>query len=211
LRKLLGWFLRIIYRLLYHQMAWTYDWVAALVSLGMWNEWIKTVLPYLEARRTLELGHGPGHLQAELLQKGYPVTGLDLSPQMSRQAARRLRKKGFQPRLVRGRAQALPFPEATFQRVLATFPSEYIIDPHTLTEIARVLAPGGQAVILAFAWITGNKVIEKAAAWLFRITGETPEWEDRFLEPVRKAGFQVHIDWIELKSSRLVIILAAKM
>lgn len=192
-------------------MAWTYDWVAALVSLGMWNEWIKTVLPYLEARRTLELGHGPGHLQAELLQKGYPVTGLDLSPQMSRQAARRLRKKGFQPRLVRGRAQALPFPEATFQRVLATFPSEYIIDPHTLTEIARVLAPGGQAVILAFAWITGNKVIEKAAAWLFRITGETPEWEDRFLEPVRKAGFQVHIDWIELKSSRLVIILAAKM
>jgi ubiquinone/menaquinone biosynthesis C-methylase UbiE len=211
LRKLLGWFLRIIYRLLYHQMAWTYDWVAALVSLGMWNEWIKTVLPYLEARRTLELGHGPGHLQAELLQKGYPVTGLDLSPQMSRQAARRLRKKGFQPRLVRGRAQALPFPEATFQRVLATFPSEYIIDPHTLTEIARVLAPGGQAVILAFAWITGNKVIEKAAAWLFRITGEAPEWEDRFLEPVRKAGFQVHIDWIELKSSRLVIILAAKM
>lgn len=192
-------------------MAWTYDWVAALVSLGMWNEWIKTVLPYLEARRTLELGHGPGHLQAELLQKGYPVTGLDLSPQMSRQAARRLRKKGFQPRLVRGRAQALPFPEATFQRVLATFPSEYIIDPHTLTEIARVLAPGGQAVILAFAWITGNKVIEKAAAWLFRITGEAPEWEDRFLEPVRKAGFQVHIDWIELKSSRLVIILAAKM
>lgn len=191
-------------------MAWTYDGVAAFVSLGLWKEWIKTVLPYLKAGRILELGFGPGHLQAELLQKGLPVTGLDLSPQMSRQAARRLGKMGFLPRLVRGRAQALPFPEAVFERVVATFPSEYINDPLTLTEIERVLVPGGRAVILALAWINGNTVLEKAAAWLFRVTGEAPEWEDRFLDPVRKAGFQVQVEWVELKSSRLVIILANK-
>ena len=189
-------------------MAWTYDGVAAIVSLGMWKDWVRTVIPYLKEGKILELGHGPGHLQAELLQKGYPVSGIDLSPQMSRQAARRLRKLGYQPGLLRGRAQALPFLEGSFQRVVATFPSEYIIDPQTLTEIGRVLAPGGQAIILAFAWITGDKWMERAAAWLFRITGEAPAWEDRFLDPVRKAGFQAHVDWVELKSSRLVIILA---
>lgn len=191
-------------------MAWTYDGVAAMVSLGMWQDWVRAVIPYLKEEKILELGHGPGHLQAELLQKGFPVTGVDLSPQMSRQAARRLRKKGYQPRLVRGWAQALPFMEGAFHKVVATFPSEYIIDPLTLTEIRRVLAPGGQAVILALAWITGHKWMERAAAWLFRITGEAPEWEDRFLDPVRKAGFQAQVDWVELKSSRLVIILATK-
>jgi hypothetical protein len=65
-------------------------------------------------------------------------------------------------------------------------------------------------VILALAWITGNTVLEKAAAWLFRVTGEAPDWKDCFLDPVRKAGFQAQVEWVELKSSRLVIILANK-
>jgi ubiquinone/menaquinone biosynthesis C-methylase UbiE len=191
-------------------MAWTYDCVAAIVSLGMWQNWVRTVIPFLKEGKILELGHGPGHLQAELLQKGLPVTGVDLSPQMSHLAARRLQKKGYQPSLVRGKAQALPFMNGTFNKVVATFPSEYIMDPLTLTEIERVLAPGGQMIILALAWITGKRWMEKAAAWLFRITGEAPEWEDRFLDPVRKAGFQAQVEWVELKSSRLVIILATK-
>jgi ubiquinone/menaquinone biosynthesis C-methylase UbiE len=210
LRRLLGWFLALFFKLLYHQMAWTYDWVAAIVSLGMWQNWVRTVIPFLKEGKILELGHGPGHLQAELLQKGLPVTGVDLSPQMSHLAARRLQKKGYQPSLVRGKAQALPFMNGTFNKVVATFPSEYIMDPLTLTEIERVLAPGGQLIILALAWITGKRWMEKAAAWLFRITGEAPEWEDRFLDPVRKAGFQAQVEWVELKSSRLVIILATK-
>jgi ubiquinone/menaquinone biosynthesis C-methylase UbiE len=211
LRRLLGWFLRIFFGLLYHPMAWTYDWVAGGVSLGMWNEWVRSVSPYLEAGRILELGHGPGHLQAELLKRNLHATGLDASAQMSRQAANRLRKGGYQPALVRGLAQSLPFVKESFQRVVATFPSEYIVDPQTLSEIYRVLSLDGQAIILALAWITGKKWLEKAARSLFRLTGQAPEWEDHFLEPVRKAGFQAHVDWIELKSSRLVIIVAQKV
>lgn len=191
-------------------MAWIYDWVAALVSLGMWKDWVNCVLPYLGDGSILELGQGPGHLQAELLKTGHQVIGLDASPQMSRQAARRLRKQGYHPNLVRGLAQSLPFGKDRFRSVVATFPSEYIVDPLTLAEIQRVLEPGGQAVILALAWITGKKWLERAAGWLFRITDQAPEWQDRFLDPVRKAGLQVHVDWVELKTSRLVIILAQK-
>ena len=211
MKRLLGWFLRIFFHLLYHQFAWTYDWVAAGVSLGRWNEWIKSILPYLQEGRILELGHGPGHLQAELLRKGLTSFGLDASPQMSHQAMHRLQKMGFLPKLVRGFAQSLPFEENTFQTVVATFPSEYIVDPPTLSEIVRVLEPGGQVIILALAWITGEKCLERAAGGLFRITGQSPEWEDRFLEPVRDAGFLAHVDWVDLKTSRLAIIVGQKL
>jgi ubiquinone/menaquinone biosynthesis C-methylase UbiE len=210
-RQLLGGFLRIFFHLLYHQFAWTYDWVAAGVSLGRWNEWVKCILPYMQEGRILELGHGPGHLQVELLRKGLDPFGLDASPQMGLQAMNRLEKIGFISRLVRGFAQALPFKQETFQTVVATFPSEYIVDPHTLSEIERVLKPGGQVIILALAWITGEKWLEKAASGLFRVTGQSPEWEDRFLEPVRDAGFLAHADWVDLETSRLVIIVAQKL
>jgi ubiquinone/menaquinone biosynthesis C-methylase UbiE len=210
-KRLLGWFLRIFFHLLYHQFAWTYNWVAAGVSLGRWNEWVRSILPYMQEGRILELGYGPGHLQVELLKKGFSAFGLDASPQMSRQAMNRLQKMGFSSKLVRGFAQSLPFEEGTFQTVVATFPSEYIVDPRTLFEIERVLEPGGQVIILALAWITGEKWLERAAGGLFRITGQSPEWEDRFLEPVREAGFLAHVDWVDLETSRLAIIAGQKL
>ena len=211
MKRLLGWFLRIFFHLLYHQFAWTYDWVAAGVSLGRWDEWVKSILPYIQEGRILELGHGPGHLQVELLRMGLKSFGLDASPQMSHQAMNRLQKLGFASKLVRGFAQALPFEEGTFQTVVATFPSEYIVDPRTLIEIERVLEPGGQVIILALAWITGEKWLERAAGGLFRVTGQSPEWEDRFLEPVRDAGFLAHVDWVDLETSRLAIIVGQKL
>jgi len=210
-RRLIGWFLRIFFHLLYHQFAWTYDWIAAGVSLGKWNEWVKRVLPYMKEGRILEIGHGPGHLQAELLNKGLSTFGLDASPQMSRQAMNRLLKMGLYPKLINGFAQSLPFKENTFQTIVATFPSEYIVDPSTLSEIERVLEPGGQAIILALAWITGEKWPERAAGSLFRITGQSPEWEDRFLEPVKEARFLAYVDWVDLETSRLAIIVAQKL
>jgi len=123
----------------------------------------------------------------------------------------RLQKLGFASKLVSGFAQALPFEEGTFQTVVATFPSEYIVDPRTLFEIERVLEPGGQVIILALAWITGEKWLERAAGGLFRVTGQSPEWEDRFLEPVRDAGFLAHVDWVDLETSRLAIIVGQKL
>jgi ubiquinone/menaquinone biosynthesis C-methylase UbiE len=210
--RFLAAFLRIFFKLLYHTLAWTYDWVAAIVSLGMWKTWVMIVIPYLSGPCVLELGHGPGHLQATLLKSGKKVFGLDESRQMGRMARKRLLHQGLSPSLVRGHAQEIPFPDNTFDHIVATFPSEYIADPRTLAEIYRVLTPGGEAVVLPIAWITGRRWYERAAAWLFRITGQVPAWDERLFtpEPVRRIGFQTRVERIALNSSTLLIALAQK-
>jgi len=77
------------FNLLYHPFAWTYDLVAAIVSLGRWQDWLMQAMPYLSGR-VLEIGFGPGHLQVALNEAGMQAFGLDESRQMGRQARRRL-------------------------------------------------------------------------------------------------------------------------
>ncbi len=147
--------LRLFFRLLYHELAWAYDFVAGTVSIGRWKDWTYATLPYLTGPNILELGHGPGHLQIALGQRGFHPIGLDESKQMGTLAYRRLHRQKLSPRLVNGYAQSIPFSTGRFSHVVATFPSEYIFEKETAGEIYRVLVPGGTAVILPFAMITG--------------------------------------------------------
>jgi ubiquinone/menaquinone biosynthesis C-methylase UbiE len=135
---------------LYREFAWAYDVVAAAVSGGLWQRWALSTVPFVRGR-VLELGFGPGHLQLALAAARFPVFGLDASPQMRLIARRRLRRTGHPARLAQGLAQQIPFAPASFDTVLATFPTEYIADPRTHAEILRVLAPGGRVVILPLA------------------------------------------------------------
>ena len=209
-------FLRTFFKLLYTRLAWTYDLVAWIVSVGKWKNWVTAVIPYLEGRTILELGHGPGHLQIALHNKfrlcaeGHQIFGLDKSRQMGEIASKRQKKHGCQAALVRGDAQRLPFPDESLHQLVATFPSEYIISSDTLDEVQRVLRPGGQLVVLAVAWITGRRLHQRAAAWLFKITGQAPAWDDRYLEPVIRKGFEVQIERGSSSASQLLILLISK-
>jgi ubiquinone/menaquinone biosynthesis C-methylase UbiE len=85
--------LRPVYYLLYHQLAWTYDFVTSVVSLGRWSDWVQSALPYLNGR-VLEFGFGPGHLLPSLSENNLPAFGLDESRQMAHLARHLLLKKG---------------------------------------------------------------------------------------------------------------------
>lgn len=213
--RFISGFLRLFFKLLYHQFAWTYDWVAAAVSIGMWKDWVSSVLPFIDHPPVLELGHGPGHLQVDLARQGVLCFGLDESRQMSRLARRRLLRFGLIPRLARGVSQSLPFPSGSLRQVVATFPSEYILQPETLGEIYRVLAPGGEFVMLPAAWITGVHPVHRMAAGLFRITGQSPEKSEElaleiWARPIREAGLIVETINIQMKASLLFLIRATK-
>jgi ubiquinone/menaquinone biosynthesis C-methylase UbiE len=207
--------LAVFFRLLYHQFAWSYDLVAAIVSLGRWRSWVNSVLPYLDASPILELGFGPGHLQANLRQRGRLVCGLDASRWMCGLAVRRVESLGFDAMLVNGYAQFVPFSDACFARIVATFPSEYIFEPATAAEIRRLLQPGGALLVLPLAWITGSAWVDRLAAWLFRATYQAPAHLNESLienlsKPFKDQGLVVEPRIEDLGTSQVLLILAHK-
>jgi ubiquinone/menaquinone biosynthesis C-methylase UbiE len=205
--------MRFLFYHFYHSLSWTYDFVAAIVSLGHWNEWGRSTIQFIEGHNILELGFGTGHLQSNLLQKNYSVFGLDESPHMVRRASRYLQKLGVTPNLVRGLAQALPYPEH-FDTIIATFPSEYIFSTQCLTEASRVLELGGIMVILLSAWHGDRTLLERSTNRLFQVTGQRINDSEAFERHIKNlfsgTDFSVEIKIQENRSSTLLFVLARK-
>jgi SAM-dependent methyltransferase len=95
--------------------------------------------------RVLDVGMGGGRLCAALAAAGWEASGVDPSETMV--ALARSRLAGADERLVVGRAEALPFAAASFDAVAALGSLEYADLAEALGEIARVLRPGGRAVL----------------------------------------------------------------
>lgn len=202
--------LRFFFRLLYHQFAFAYDFVAATVSVGQWKNWIASILPFIEGTRILEIGHGPGHLQRVLLSLGLDSVAIDESAPMTRLAKRNTAGKAT---LARAVAQGLPFADASFDTVIATFPAEYITDPRTLSEVKRCLSDGGRFIVLPVALQKGRGLLEQAMSLLFRVTRQSPVdplevVREKLKAPFVEAGFAVDVKELQVKSSLLLVIVA---
>lgn len=224
--------LRYFFRLLYHQFAFTYDLVAAVVSFNRWKDWVLRVIPFIEGNRILEIGHGPGHLQRVLLShssgpsRNRIVVGIDESAQMGRLAKRNLRRfpnskintsipsdeqcAYTQISLTRGVAQYLPFPDQAFDTIVATFPTEYITDSLTLAEVKRCLRNNGMLIVLPVA-LPRNPFLD----WLFKATHQSPTEalevvRARLREPFVAADFKTEVQTLDVKAGVLLIILATK-
>ena len=210
MRKLM----RFFFYHFYHRLAWFYDPIAALVSVGRWHEWGRAALSFMRGPRILEIGFGTGHLQVEMNQLAFHAFGLDESRQMVSLARNTLAKNNYPQALTRGYAQCLPFASQSFDTVAACFPSEYIINPQTLSEIWRVLRVSGRLVIIPVASIGGRSLADQASNWLFRITGQTDQPANRLrsrLTPaLMNAGFQVEVFNVAIRHSHVMIILAEK-
>ncbi len=209
------WFvalLRWAFDLLYHPLAWAYDGIAWLVSLGRWQEWGKTALPHMRGR-VLELGSGPGHLQVAMGRRGWLAFGLDESRQMVTMAGRRLRRAGLPLRMVRARAQALPYPDSSFDTVVATFPSDYILEREMLGEVWRVLSPTGMLVVVPMVWFTGTQCVYGWLRRLFEWTGQSQAIEvvwPRLATRLESLGFRARYELVEMDVSRVLVVLAEK-
>ena len=213
--------LRLFFRLLYHQFAFTYDLVAAAVSFGHWKDWAMSVIPFIEGTRILEIGQGPGHLQRVLLDRGLVAVAIDESAPMIRLAKRNVARQPSKssastssPRkranLTRGLAQHLPFANDAFDTIVSTFPSEYIFDAQTLSEARRVLRQGGRLIVLPVA-LPRNPFLD----WLFRVTGESPSEAIEIVKsklriPFADAGFETEVQALDAGSGILLIILARR-
>lgn len=199
-------FLRFFFRHLYTDLAWAYDFVAWTTSMGQWRTWQRAALEALGADPVLELGHGPGHLLADLAAAGRRAVGIDPSAQMNRLA----RRRAGGATVLRARAEALPFSDATFGTIVSTFPSEYILSPETLQEAWRVLRPGGRLVVVPAAEITGRAPYDRLAGWLYRVTGQSGPPDPSWRLALEQVGFTARLELVQQPRARVQRLVAEK-
>lgn len=126
-------------------------WFASTIPFdGQWRMWQRLVLPRLQGHDVLELGCGTGELLADMIDEGYNCYAIDQSQEMVNTACSTLQTRHLsEPTKVRkGDAQELPFDSALFDNVVSVFPSEYILNSKTLSQIERVLRPGGRLIVV---------------------------------------------------------------
>lgn len=127
----------------------TYDRVGAALSFGQdprWRRFLVSRLP--PGGHVLDVATGTGLVAAELVRRGYEVTGVDQSSGMLAAARRRF---GDAVELVEAPAEDLPFDDASFDHLTFTYLLRYVADPGTtVTELARVVRPGGMLASLEF-------------------------------------------------------------
>jgi ubiquinone/menaquinone biosynthesis C-methylase UbiE len=204
---------RFGFRLLYNEMAFTYDLVSNIVSLGAWRCWQRTALKHLHiepGKWVLEIAHGTGNLQLDLRESGYRSTGYDLSPYMGRIAKSKLIRHGYTPNLIRGKAQQLPFSTATFAAVISTFPTDFIVQPETLREVRRILEPAGQFIIVPNGVLTGGGVSGAGIEWLYRVTGQRGDTSLNIADFFASHGFDAEMMVEQCPRSVAQVIVAQK-
>jgi SAM-dependent methyltransferase len=125
-----------------------------------YDEFLGRLEPHRKLGRLLEIGCGQGMLLERARDAGWRVQGVEILEPV----ALRARERGLEVFL--GTLEEARFPAGSFDAVTMTEVIEHIVDPvPLLTEVARVLRPGGVAALA-----TGN-----ARSWAARLRGG--RWE----------------------------------
>ena len=175
----------------------TYDRYARLLSLGQDPRWRRFLVSRVDVgpkAQVLDVATGTGAVALELVrQHGCSVVGIDRSPEMLAVARERVAALGLAARieLHEGRAEALPFPDGSFDALTVTYLLRYVDDPAaTIRELARVVRPGGTMSMLDFGvpparvtralWELYVRIVLPSAGRLL-----SPGWHEvgRFLGP----------------------------
>ena len=149
----------------FSSVAAKYDVMNDLMSFGIhriWKRYFVATAQVKRGARVLDLAGGTGDIAVLLKNRvgdaGEVVVG-DINGDMLRVGRDRLTDRG----LVRGldwvqcNAQALPFPDASFDLITIAFGLRNVTDKDAaLREMNRVLRPGGQARVLEFSQVTAD-------------------------------------------------------
>jgi demethylmenaquinone methyltransferase/2-methoxy-6-polyprenyl-1,4-benzoquinol methylase len=135
----------------------TYDRYARLLSFGQDPRWRAFLVERIEAdpnATVLDVACGTAAVSIELVRRyGCRVVGVDQSAEMLAAGRERIDAAGLGERidLEKGRAEHLPFEDASFEALTFTYLLRYVDDPAaTMKELARVVRPGGRIAMLDF-------------------------------------------------------------
>jgi demethylmenaquinone methyltransferase/2-methoxy-6-polyprenyl-1,4-benzoquinol methylase len=202
---------------MFDSIAPSYDFLNHFLSLGidiLWRRKAIRMLKMQSPERVLDIATGTGDFAIEAMRmKPKEVIGLDISPGMLEVGRTKMKKKGLENliRMELGESEKLPYPEAFADAITVGFGARNFENLEKgLSEMHRVLKPGGRAVILEpsfprsfpmkqlfgfyFQYVLPllGRLFSKdshAYTYLPASVAAFPEGKD-FLEICRQAGFQ---------------------
>ncbi len=144
----------------FHSVAAKYDIMNDLMSMGIHRIWKRYTIDCSGARaghKVLDLAGGTGDLTAKFSrivgEKGKVVLA-DINASMLKVGRDKLRDKGVVGNVeyVQANAEALPFPDNTFDIITISFGLRNVTDKDAaIASMFRVLKPGGRLLILEFS------------------------------------------------------------
>ncbi len=164
-------------RRLFNRIAGKYDLLNHVLSFGADKRWRRILIRRLRAMlegtgeekyHILDLATGTGDVAMAVRKKiaGTEITGADLSEEMMRVAAEKVKRGKLDGiTFVQADAARLPFDNEQFDAVTVSFGIRNFRELETsFREILRVLKPGGALLVLEFAW-PRNMIM----SWLYRM------------------------------------------
>jgi len=149
-----------------------YDRLAEVLSFGQNGRWRRAMVDRIArapGETVLDVASGTAGVAIQLARRTTArVVGVDLTEQMLRQGNTNVARAGLarQIGLAAGRAEQLPFRDASFDALTFTYLLRYVDDPKaTLAELARVVRPGGKVASLEFC--VPPSPIWRAAWWVY--------------------------------------------
>lgn len=131
-------------------------WVLTLGNERRFRERLVRMARLAAGESVLDVGCGTGALAiaaGRQVGSAGEVCGVDPSPEMVARARRKAAKAGVDVRFETAAAQALPFPDASFDAVLSCLMLHHVSEggrPQAIGEISRVLKPGGSFLAIDF-------------------------------------------------------------
>lgn len=138
-------------------------------------------------QEVLDVATGTGNIAIRTAAAGAQVVGLDLTPELFETARRRAEQRGVAVDWVEGDAEALPFGDARFDRVLSAFGVQFAPRHEIVAqELARVCRPGGRIGLVN--WTPEGQVGE-----LFKIMGRYLPPPPDYASPPPLWGTEDHV------------------
>lgn len=175
---------------MFDKIAFRYDFLNHFLSMGIDRSWRRKALRFLapgKPRHLLDVATGTADVavMAARILKPDRITGVDLSEKMLDIGRRKIRELQLPVpiELLKADSEALPFEDRSFDAISVAFGVRNFehLD-QGLSEMLRVLKPGGRLVILEFSRPTAFPVRQLFEAYFRYITPYIGKWFARSKE-----------------------------